>query len=682
MSFPRNIDRRTALEDRSNPDSTSTTDGASTPADNAGPSPTAHIVNVSYPVIHGLTTATLSINFLPKEVLGSIFSLVPSTLQTPAPVWDFLENCMFDVRELTPLTRVCQTWKTVIFGTPSLWSTILDMDNDSSPEPLFKNYLKYCTGMGGLYLYIPDRGTGPSQDLIDLCRQHSSRVRGLYLAGCSSGCPGRCMTLLCSALPSLELCHSSSPSCFNDRQPRASLDEPHAILPESSRLRTLTLNFLEQSSETCPIPKTSFPALERLHISGLDSKRDGEKLLSLLRTSPRLQDLYICTEIGNDSEDLAGTDSDAERVPLHHLQNLELFDYELNSPEALIEDDEGSAWMPYLTWGFRQILARIALPPAGLRSLRLGSLPLYDLHSILEEIDPRMELKLAAMTIEPSESVASWPVGYSMQVDGATTTCKFDTFAVPRTVESEEDLEDSKAIAEEACGDLCNLFASSRMFTSLRGLWLSGNINGPMALARPGSVFRSLPRLEMFVAADNELLEGFITGRSDMRAALAAMLEGFESDALRDTDNAATLEQSIPQAADAHPGRTPELEAILRGLIPYPDGTVPCPSLQTVALYCGYDYDRGSVFDRVVQIARLRARAGHPLVRIILLFAAKNPHSDGSDTAMKYILRSLEYTYAGGGPLATDEWRLVRTIDNSSEEVIAQLRNEWKNMTC
>lgn len=113
---------------------------------------------------------------LPAEILSHIFLLLSTRddwKHTPGySAWGprFTGG---QPRELVPLTAVCQRWRSILLGTPLLWSTVQDSDDDRAPP--FANYIHRCTH-GPLYVRMYAQ---PHSITRDLLAHHSERVQDL-----------------------------------------------------------------------------------------------------------------------------------------------------------------------------------------------------------------------------------------------------------------------------------------------------------------------------------------------------------------------------------------------------------------------------------------------------------------------------------------------------------------------
>ena len=235
----------------------------------------------------------------PSEILAVIFALVPrphhplypdSTLGEPSN--------MICVQDLLPLTEVCRYWKNVVFGTPSLWSSVLDHTADPSRPPLYTHYLHRCTG-GPLYVHLT---RGLSKLALQLLCQEGPRIRDLYITA-----P---MSLTKVVLPVIEHCEIIN-------TPEEQDITVLRLFHDTSRLRILKL----VNSDV--IPSDAFPTLTHLHLA---SRRQSnllmEDLIGLLSRAPQLRVLEITPH-----KWISGVSTQGQSFEHVHLGHLELFSY-------------------------------------------------------------------------------------------------------------------------------------------------------------------------------------------------------------------------------------------------------------------------------------------------------------------------------------------------------------------
>ncbi|KAH9848148.1 hypothetical protein C2E23DRAFT_469958 [Lenzites betulinus] len=520
-------------------------------------------VTASYTTTRGLRNASRPINRLPPEILIRIFSLVRGQLIYEKQYKKIPIEGMFDVRDLQPLIRTCRHWKTLVTGTPSLWSTISRAQYPFCwlPEQILDRYLKYAVGAEQLYLHIDCRLIPPS--MIELCREQGPRVRGIHLE-CSSSCSGFCYSLLRSSLPNLDFCYLAPRTDCQEKAQSTGLvpkDVARQILPQSSQLRTLVLSGL--------IPTTAFPALKTLRIDRLDYPRDGQALLSFLAGTPQLQELVLDVEKGLYDADF----SHVGRVPLDHLQMLKIQDDTFAAPgqdahRPLPFDDNRTV---------RSVLSHVSLPRSRPLCIELSTIPIDAVCALLEDLGSgNMESEVTSMIVKPSVVKISSSSSERIRLAVMLRCANAREIELPFVLTA----SDSRTDTKQTCESFCNLFTSASTFSSLRGLWLSRNAAW-VACASPLRILRSLSQLSILVVDSMETYDDL----------------GIFNPAARDYDPRPILECLMQ---DAH-------------------GTVPCPLLQTLVIYSPQRSNHASFLDKERQLSRSRAEAGNPFTRVIVL---------------------------------------------------------------
>ncbi|KAH9848140.1 hypothetical protein C2E23DRAFT_469829 [Lenzites betulinus] len=548
-------------------------------------------VTASYTTTRGLRNASRPINRLPPDILIRIFSLVRGQLTYEKQYKKIPIECMFDVRDLQPLIRTCRHWKTLVTGTPSLWSTISRAQYPFCwlPEQILDRYLKYAVGAEQLYLHIGCRLIPPS--MIELCREQGPRVRGIHLE-CSSSCSGSCYSLLRSSLPNLDFCYFAPRTDCQEKAQSSGLvpkDVARQILPQSSRLRTLVLSGL--------IPTTAFPVLKTFRIDRLDYPRDGEALLSFLAGTPQLQELVLDIEKGLHEEDF----SHVGRAPLHHLQMLKIQDDTFAAPDRTYRnrplpfDDNRTV---------RSVLSHVSLPWSGPLCIELSTIPIDAVRTLLEDLGSGgMESEVTSMTVKPSLADVDFEYARLAVMLRCANACEIKLLvlaSIERYVTTET--------AETICESFCNLFTSASIFSSLRGLWLSRNAAW-VACASPHRILRSLSQLSILVV-----------------------------DSMETYDDLAIF----PAAREYDP------QPILECLMQDAHGTVPCPLLQTLVIFSPQRSNHASFLDKERQLSRSRAEAGNPFTRVIVLADCNTPQVQPSRSEAQ---RAQEYSIASDGDL-------------------------------
>ncbi|KAH9848139.1 hypothetical protein C2E23DRAFT_845563 [Lenzites betulinus] len=618
--------------------------------------PFEETVAASYMTTRELINATQPINRLPPEILTKIFFQVQSQLlyqngEKALPV-DF----MFDVRDLRPLVLTCRHWRTLITGTPFLWSTVMDLHIRRRRNlDLSRHSLKYVAGGSDLYLYMSATGErgGVAPEVLDICRRNTtaSRVRGIFLE-CGNVCSGECYLILHSALPNLEYC------CITNTlgcQKIGSLQRKHRrrLLPRSPKLNTLILNLADCPRELV-IPTTPFPALTTLRIDKLLYSRDCAALLRFLCGTPRLQELVLQS---------GGADFDKEfdlvgRVPLRHLRTLKI--------SCLVTDpliiSERTQDRP-LVEGRCQFLSRTSLTPSCMDHIELTNIPLNALRTVLEAVDASggtdsVHAKSINLQHEGYANNENYARAFSLRVITylpqysltvrCADACKITLTFVAATSQTKDSTTDDQSpaqhltAAQQACAHLCDLFSATSMFSGLRGLWLSEATW--LTCVPPHNVLRFLPQLTMLVV-----------------------------DRVRDeSDNAYG---AATNKSEAHDPRS-----ILEELEKRPDLTALCPLLHTLAIFCGFDSEAGfdytaaGILAQVQEVARSRVEAGCPLACVVAIRVADELDERGDDIQT---LRAAEYEYGVG---CEEGLKLVREYESIA--VIYQvLKAKWELLT-
>ena len=139
------------------------------------------------------------VNRLPPELLTTVFSLVPrsvpqAVLFSPA----FSPRNIVHTEDLFPIITTCRHWRAVAVNTPSLWSTLTDLNG----HPFHLLYSHRCWG-GMLQI---NTTTGMSETTLGLLRQNNLRLD----AGVTDAIDARSMRVLASTFP----LYASSYSCI------------------------------------------------------------------------------------------------------------------------------------------------------------------------------------------------------------------------------------------------------------------------------------------------------------------------------------------------------------------------------------------------------------------------------------------------------------------------------------
>ena len=244
-----------------------------------------------YKIARRRLNATQPIHRLPPELLASIFSLVPEplhleegfTLRIP------LTGCV-DTRQLVPVTAVCQYWRDVAIGTPSLWSTLYDKQIpvypissgplDSAVEPMHVHYLHRCEE-GPLHIFIEHKISDLTSKVIN---ENSTRVQAIHIdstGGIPAENPQKLTSILSTPFPNVR-----SASISNLRVQASVLDLFSGQCLRLQELRLRNVRFL---------PSQSLPTLTHVSItppssSGVDTLQN---VLTFLSGSPQLRELQL-----------------------------------------------------------------------------------------------------------------------------------------------------------------------------------------------------------------------------------------------------------------------------------------------------------------------------------------------------------------------------------------------------
>lgn len=225
-----------------------------------------------------LINTTRPINQLPPEVLGYIFSFIPTPRKHP--ILDTATTNVQDVIPLLPALSVCRRWREVAHGASFLWSTVISICD----IPLPQDYLHL--NPAGPIRVVSDGGRSRSPAwLLGLLRAQGARVRELYvvLDDVSKEDFSAFQQL---SLPALERCTIRVNGYRYDDYSNAPL-HPMAIFPNSNALRALRIRMVHF------VPITAFPALTTLHLATVQGVLRLIDLLNFLAGTPLLQDLQL-----------------------------------------------------------------------------------------------------------------------------------------------------------------------------------------------------------------------------------------------------------------------------------------------------------------------------------------------------------------------------------------------------
>ncbi|KAI1790252.1 hypothetical protein LXA43DRAFT_516543 [Ganoderma leucocontextum] len=309
-------------------------------------------------IIRTLKNATRPAVCLPPEILSSIFSLVPRILPFDMDVelhFPPSPHKFFHVDDLRPITAVCRHWRRVALGTPSLWSTMLDIaPGCAGRRALHVHYLSRCTG-GPLYVALR---RDLDQDTIEALSRHASRVREIYVYRCGP----HFQDLISISLPNLEHCFlNDSPSVRPNTQ---------QLFGSCDGLRTLLL------SHASFLPTNYFPSLTRLRLNRLGPSTGGLKLpalFGLLSHTRGLVQLEL-RNLGPHEMDIGLDKQKHEKVQLDHLEHLTLSEVDYYDPQSY----HGQRCMRFR----RGLLEHLSIPDAC--TVSIGILGVSELRYIVD----------------------------------------------------------------------------------------------------------------------------------------------------------------------------------------------------------------------------------------------------------------------------------------------------------
>lgn len=270
-------------------------------------------LHLAHALVQEAINTRCSVDRLPPEVLGHIFSLVPSSLPTHGFTAPSLARHTYD---LLPLTQVCRRWRAITLDNSSLWSTICE----SSPTHTATGVLRGRARRAPLTVYLD--GTHASGALADILAHDAADIAELRLCGLQN-LPTARLASEFLASPALKLKHaairyqaryggSEAPAVsipvaelWSGMAPKLETLELHDVpfLP-SNYFQSLTV--LTLAWETVPVewtPSDLFallegaPLLEHISLRGLPSdlhlRNSPSPDASASIALPRLQSLEI-----------------------------------------------------------------------------------------------------------------------------------------------------------------------------------------------------------------------------------------------------------------------------------------------------------------------------------------------------------------------------------------------------
>ncbi|KAI0641994.1 hypothetical protein C8Q79DRAFT_1013887 [Trametes meyenii] len=524
------------------------------------------------------------VNRLPLEILVKIFSYVPT-------LWDKEYGRTFgepfvavDVRDLLPLAAICHSWRNIILGTPSLWSSFIDSGRGGYAGPIWYNYAPRCGA--GTPILLSIRGN-PARETLDLLAQEGPRIREISAdfsildRGDVGDIP---VELQAASLNELE-------RCLIRLNPRVEHNEPRSlsILCVSRKLRTLHLlapNFT---------PSTPFPALTCLTIADpLDVSLSH--LLAFLAGTPRLEQL----KLSNLARSFLFTHPASGPLPkrvvqLNHLYHLEM------SEEAPRSDDAGpiDRGLSGRRFDYRYaFLSRVSYPSTC--AVKLIHIRAANVQPFLDLMAGQQRATRARISLDRDPSGHFW----SSVIDARSGSARDRVLGVSFTVsEPFRRGPDGarRSLLPRLCTTMYSLITSPYGFANLRKLWM-----------HPGS-------LRLLVYSD------FYNGSG------VPLLVGLPKLELL------IIRRSLTMA--------PNITDVLGALRVGDGGTIPCPALMTLAIDCYlleyvdgrpvYGRSPCTEVDYVRALAFSRMEAGAPMMRL-LLYTSTGHTGEEQGTIVRY----------------------------------------------
>lgn len=131
-------------------------------------------LHLAHALVQEAINTRCSVDRLPPEILGHIFSLVPSSLPTHGFTAPSSARHTYD---LLPLTQVCRRWRAIALDASSLWSTICESSLTHTATGVFRARARRAL----LNVYLD--GTHASAVLSNLLAHDADDIAELRLCG-------------------------------------------------------------------------------------------------------------------------------------------------------------------------------------------------------------------------------------------------------------------------------------------------------------------------------------------------------------------------------------------------------------------------------------------------------------------------------------------------------------------
>ncbi|KAI0675573.1 hypothetical protein C8Q78DRAFT_1074585 [Trametes maxima] len=506
------------------------------------------------------------VNQLPLEILAKIFSYIPDPWDQEYASPLEVQFAAVDVRDLLPLALVCRSWRNIIIGTPSLWSSFIDRGRGGPPNLFWHNYANICSASTPIWLSIEGL---PARETLDLLLQEGSRI-GEIFADFSTLNRGRVGDLPVEFQSALL---TGVERCFIRLNPRVERDEPKLlpILPVSRKLRTLHLmlpNFT---------PSTHFPALTVLTITEPQNVTLSH-LLAFLAGTPRLEQLKLSNLASSSLFTYPRSGLLPKRaVPLKHLYHLQMSEEAPKGDTGPLDSELREKRFNYR----HAFLSHVSYPPTC--AVELLNIRASDVQPFLDLMAGEHCATRVRVSLDQDPSGRFWSSTIDARSGSAGNRALGVSFSVVEPFRRGPGGA-RRGLPSGLCNTMHNLFTSPYGFANVRKLWM-----------HPGSL-----RLLLYSARHVEPGVSFLTGMPK-------------------------LELLIIRRSPTVPSN---LADVLGALRVRGDGAVPCPALKTLAIDCYLlDFVDGRPFyrrapctevDYVRALALSRVQAGTPMVRLLL----------------------------------------------------------------